>query len=489
MKAVALSALLVCATMGCAAGRGSLPLPATTSGPTADGSGVVSAGTGGAVAVTAGDDGSPARSTWIGASAASQYVLVGDQDQFVGVWVDVPRSQQRAHVPMAVTLTIDTSGSMSGDKIVRAREAAQVLVRSMKDGDLVSIQAFSGTAFELVAPTVLEARSRAMIAGTIAELSADGATNLHDALHLAIGRARMAPASHPVRRVVLISDGRATAGPTSRETLARVAESGAEHGVQVSALGVGLDYDEEALNAIAVRSSGRLYHLSDAQEMAGIIRGELGLLQSTMAVGAYVQVVPAPGVHLLAADGQRARRTGEGALQIPLGTLFSGQRRELLIRYRASGGEGEGLRPIVSARLHFTDPNDDGIQRVHEVVARASATRDATVVAAHQNADVQAIIAVQQAARTASEVRVEVTAGNFEAADQQLAQAESQLRVQASMASRARDRQRISAQAEGIARSRRAVQAAAKAPAPHRAKAARASSLELNDMAMDAMGY
>jgi Ca-activated chloride channel family protein len=208
-----------------------------------------------------------------------------------------------------------------------------------------------------------------------------------------------------------------------------------------------------------------------------------------MAVGAYVELVPAPGVELVDAAGNRTRRTSDGALQVPLGTLHAGQRRELLVRYRATAGPMEGIRPIVSARLHFSDPNDDGVKRVHEVVARASTTTDAAVVVAHHNADVQAIIAVQQAARTATEARVEVTAGRFEQADQQLAHAESQLRIQASLASRPRDRQRITAQAEGVARSRRSVQAAARAPAPARAKAARSSSLKLNDMAMDAMGY
>lgn len=487
MKQIALCVLLASTTVACAASKTTLPQPAS-SAPT-EATPEAEAEQDEPTDLVAVSSPHSANDRWLGAAASSELVLVGGQEQYVGVWVDVPEGQQRAHVPMALTLTIDTSGSMGGDKIVQARAAAKVLVQNMKDGDLVSIHAFSGTAHELIPPTVLRPRSRQAVISTIAELSADGATNMYDALNLSIGRARRAPATHPVRRVVMISDGRATAGPTSTATLAQVAENGTAHGVQVTALGVGLDYDEDALNAVAVRSSGRLYHLSDPREMAGIIRSELGLLQSTMAVGAYVEMVPAPGVQLIGASGVRSHWGSGGSLRVPLGTLFSGQRRELLVRYRWSGGFAEGQHPIASARLHFTDPNDSGVQRVQEVVVRGTLSTDADAVAAQSNAEVQAIIAVQEAANTTSQARVEVTAGNFDQADQQLAHAELQLRQQAAQQKTKRDQQRVMAAAENIARSRRSVRAAAKAPPAARPKAARASSLKLNDFAMEAMGY
>ena len=122
------------------------------------------------------------------------------------------------------------------------------------------------------------------------------------------------------------------------------------------------------------------------------------------------------------------------------------------------------------------------------VVVRGSLTTDPELVLAHSNAEVQGIIAVHEAANTATLARVEVTAGRFDQADVQLAQAEQQLRVNAARQKSQRDRQRIMANAERIARSRRSVQAAAKAPPAARPKAARASSLKLNDTAMEAMG-
>src|SRR4029079_9043242 len=115
-----------------------------------------------------------------------------------------------------------------------------------------------------------------------------------------------APTTHPVKRIVVISDGQANVGPSSPDVLGALAARGAEHGIQVTSIGVGLDYDENTLNALAVRSSGRLYHLAEPREMASILDREIKLLDSTMATDAFVEIVPAPGVQVLGADGVRS---------------------------------------------------------------------------------------------------------------------------------------------------------------------------------------
>jgi Ca-activated chloride channel family protein len=495
-----LSTLLACTTMACATSQNMLPQPASTaqeaSQTESPGAQVATEQEGGsaqptdhAVAIAADpNDSEVAGGSWLGAAGGSDYVLVGDQEQFIGVWVDVPKGKRRPHVPTAVTLTIDTSGSMQGDKIVQARNAARALVGRMKDGDLVSIQTFSDRAHEIIPPTELNARSRQAVSSTISELSADGATNMFEALNLAIGRTQRTPPSHPVRRVVLISDGRATAGPTDSETLARIAERGMGHGVQVTAMGVGLDYDENALNELAVRSSGRLFHLSDPQELAGIVNSELDLLQRTMATNAFVEVVPAPGVQLVAANGARASWSSNGSLRVPLGTMFAGQRREILVRFRMSTQAVEGQTPIASARLHFRDPAEGGLSRIQEVVVRGQLTTDAALMSRHKNPEAQAIFAMHEASTIASRARQQVASGDFDHADVELARAEETLRKRAEHAKSKRDRSRMMKAAQSIAKNRRAVRAAKKAPPAARPAAARASSLELNDAAMDMQG-
>ncbi|MEM7607419.1 MAG: VWA domain-containing protein, partial [Myxococcota bacterium] len=100
--------------------------------------------------------------SWIGGSALQTRVHVGaDGQTYVGIWVDAPSDVAvRERAPMALSLVVDTSGSMSGAKIQHARLATQSLLESLQDGDIVSIYAFSNEVVEIAAPTVVSSSTR-----------------------------------------------------------------------------------------------------------------------------------------------------------------------------------------------------------------------------------------------------------------------------------------------------------------------------------------
>jgi Ca-activated chloride channel family protein len=322
----------------------------------------------------------------------------------------------------------------------------------------------------------------------IAELAAGGSTNLFEGLRLGELRLASMPATHTIRRVVMISDGIATVGPSSPEILGEIAARGADHGAQVTAIGVGLDYDERTLNALAVRSSGRLYHLTEPREMTSILAREIQLLDSTMATHAFVEVIPAPGVTLLGADGVRADWGNHRSLRIPLGTMFSGQHREMLVRVRVNAAEGAS-GPLASVRLHFRDPAEGSLERVQEVVARYEGTADAVAIAKHQNDKTRSIMAVQAAAQRAVAAAQEVNEGRFDSADRGLATAEAELRETASRAKDMKEKARMMAAADRMSSARKVARDAAAPPSAAKPSPKRAGALDINSAAMHEAGY
>lgn len=449
------------------------------------------AGPASAAAVAATDvPGTSARGSWIGAAGESDFVLAGTHDTAIGVWVDVPSAARKAHAPADVALVVDTSGSMAGAKMDSARAAAQSFVNKLSDGDIVSIHTFDDQAKERLAPTALGPSTRAAVAQVIASLSPAGGTNLFDGLRLGESRAHLAPPSHPVRRVVVISDGMANVGPSTPEILGELAARGAESGVQVTAFGVGLEYDERTLDALAVRSSGRLYHLEGPRELSAMLERELGLLQATAATGAVVEVVPAAGVTLMGADGVRIERGPGGAIRIPLGAMFGGQHREMLVRARVTTmNEGSGERPLASVRLHFQDPAEGNLERVQEVVARYRVTTDAGAVAQHRSAKTEAIVATQEAAQVTLAAAQKLNEGQFAKADEDLAAAEAKLRARAATAASEKDKSRMMASAARLSSVRASAKAAAASPPSAAPMRARAMSLDANQAGMSAAGY
>lgn len=426
-------------------------------------------------------------STWIGASAEGEMLAMGTRDTFLGVWVDVPEVRPEVRPPMELALVVDTSGSMAGAKIENARAAARTLVNSLRDGDIVALDAFSDTARTIVPPTRLDAASRQDILRAINGLSVSGSTNMFEGLTLGEGQVAAAPATHTLRRVVVISDGIANVGPSTPEVLGAVAERGLRFRAQVTSLGVGNDYDERTLNALAVKSSGRLYHLSEPKEMASILKGEVDMLNATLASDSFVEIVPAPGVQLAGADGIRADWGEGGSLRIPLGALHAGQHREALVKVRIvdqAAFEGH-TRPIASVRLRFRDAQDGDLERIQEVVARTQLTGDEAAVARTASSRTKAIVAIQESARMQLAAAQRVNDGNFGDADRELEKAQQQLAAQARVVTSASEKKRLEVAANNIGAARAATRAMPAAPKAVQ----RDHALKMNADAMHSAGF
>src|SRR5207245_2234505 len=146
---------------------------------------------------------------------------------------DAPRATSKTHAPLDLALVIDTSGSMAGEKITSARAAARTLVESLHEGDIVSIDVFSDEARPFIAPTTITPATRSDVLAAVARLGVGGSTNMYAGLGLGESHVASAPASHTIRRVVMISDGIANVGPSSPEMLGALAERGLSHRAQV----------------------------------------------------------------------------------------------------------------------------------------------------------------------------------------------------------------------------------------------------------------
>lgn len=427
---------------------------------------------------------------WMQASPLHTRLHVGAQGEtYLGVWIDAPMTTQDAtrRAPLDVALVVDTSGSMSGEKIHHARLAASSFIDGLAEGDIVSLYSFSSEVTELAPPTVVTATSRAALLQRVASLYAAGGTNLYGGLETATQAAAQAPPTHPVRRVVMISDGRGNIGPATAEALGDLAARATENGTQVTAIGVGLDYDEGTLGALAVRSAGRLYHLESPQQMASILHDELELLGQTVAANAALELDAAPGVVFEGTDNLRVDRQGQ-RLRVPLGALHGGQHREVLVRVRVPTTRAAGPLQLGTARLAFDDPAAQGARRNQEVALTVTPAPDAETQAASANARVVAMVTRYEAAQSQQRAARLLNEGQAQQAEQELQRAEERLRRAATQYEFAdtRVQGQLLRQAASVSAGRAATRRAIAAPS---AAATRGASLQNNADAMHSFGY
>ncbi|WP_437967720.1 VWA domain-containing protein [Sorangium sp. So ce260] len=251
---------------------------------------------------------------------------------------------------LSVHLVLDVSGSMAGEPMARARDAAQALVDKLDANDDFSLVTFSSDAAVKIPDGPVGAR-RAAIKATIAGITEGGGTNIGRGLELGYAQAaRPGIPEGAVKVVLLLSDGRANAGITSSERLSRLALDAFQGGVQTSTFGLGADYDGALMSGIASDGAGGYYYLRDPDQIAPALATELDKRLDPVATAVELRVRLKPDVKLLQVYGSRRLSDAEAARvrAIEVAADAQAQQRDRIAKDREDDAEG-GMRFFIPA--------------------------------------------------------------------------------------------------------------------------------------------
>lgn len=161
----------------------------------------------------------------------------------------VPMPQGERAIRREVTIVLDRSGSMRGEKIEQARAAALQIIEALDEGEYFniidysdSINSFADAPVEKTPETIAAARDY------IASIRAIGGTNIHDALVEAL---RQPTAQDALPMVLFLTDGLPTIGQTREQAIRTAATRANTHHRRIFSFGVGFDVNAPLLSAIA----------------------------------------------------------------------------------------------------------------------------------------------------------------------------------------------------------------------------------------------
>ena len=179
----------------------------------------------------------------------------GTGDGWFQAVITPPAARPDQWIPRDVTLVIDTSGSMLGEKIEQAKASALWLLENLRSIDRVNVLRFSTDVRAFAAePVPATAENLARLEEFVRGIEAGGGTALGDAL---VESTKGEAAAGRVRTVVLLSDGKPTIGETGSGPLVAVAKAAGERGLRVYPFGVGEDVDGGLLCGLAAAGRGR----------------------------------------------------------------------------------------------------------------------------------------------------------------------------------------------------------------------------------------
>lgn len=281
-------------------------------------------------------------------------------------------------VPVAIAVVLDHSGSMSGEKMVAAREAVVSLLSQMHDDDYLAVVVYDDTA-EVIQPLAPVAALRRQLPPRLRAVEADGGTNIPAGMDLGALALVEAP-DGLVRRVVLVSDGQDGSGIALESIEASVARRASERAT-TSALGVGIDYDERFMRQVADAGRGNYAFLQHGEELQAFLRRELEESAASVVEDVVAEIELPPGVSFVAAYGTPATATGSH-VRVELGRIFAGERRKVVFALSAST-RAVGTSMSIPVRLSYRTITDHAACSATGIASVSVVATDGEAVAAH----------------------------------------------------------------------------------------------------------
>lgn len=327
-----------------------------------------------------------------------------------------PDDRQRR--PLNLSVVIDRSGSMAGDKLDFTRQAAQFLVQNLSARDILSIVLYNDHVETLLAPENVQHKDA--INHKIANIKASGTTNLSGGWLEGCNHVGRNLSDDRLNRVILMTDGLANRGVIEPDKLIGMAKQKHEGGISTTTMGLGSDFNEDLLIAIANAGGGAFYFI-ESPEVTPIIfqeelRGLLNVIGQNLVISLelteYVTNVNQLHAYPMAMDGKR--------VSFRLGDVFGEEVKTLALELNVPPVQEAGEKQIAVLRFDYDELTPNGVE--HRAFERPVIINIAPEGAqpALANPEVSQSVLLLKAAQARREAVQQADQGNYQNASQLL---------------------------------------------------------------------
>ena len=288
-------------------------------------------------------------------NVGSAYGKVKATEKKQNVWVRVGLTgfkmeleKKRAAVNVAIVL--DRSGSMQGQKIAKAKQAAMQAIDRLAPHDIVSVITYDTNVNVLVPAT--KATDKAAIKAKISQISIGGNTALFAGVSKGAAEVRKFLDQERVNRIILLSDGLTNVGPSSPGELGKLGASLMKERISVSTLGLGLGYNEDLMSKLAIKSGGNHVFIENASELADIFNKEFDDVMSVVAQDFKIRMQVSEGVRPVEVLGNEADINGQTIVS-RMAQIYSKQDRFILVKLEIPGGNHGQKRDLGTVSVTY----------------------------------------------------------------------------------------------------------------------------------------
>lgn len=280
--------------------------------------------------------------------------------------------------PVNVAFVIDRSGSMAGERIAQAREAAVMAVKRLNEGDIASVVIFDDKVdVPVPARTVAD---QGYFIDRIMQVGVRGSTAIHAGVNAGADEVRKFKDPHRLNRVVLLSDGQANVGPTRPSDFAELGRRLLTEGISVSTIGLGAHYNEDLMLQLARAADGNHAFASAPTDLIQIFNREFDDVLASCAQMVSIDVELKPGVHAVRALSRDGAIDGEHA-KFQLAQVYAATEHYVLMEVAFDDAAAADEQEVGIVRVAYTVPDSGARQTIAAPVRARFSASDAEVTA------------------------------------------------------------------------------------------------------------
>ncbi|MCB9435592.1 MAG: VWA domain-containing protein [Anaerolineales bacterium] len=200
--------------------------------------------------------------------------------------------QQRTRLPLNLSVVLDRSGSMAGDKLDYVKKATQFLIRHLDPSDYFSLVTYNHEVYVEIPPRQVENKDQ--LSRAVDAFAAGGSTNLSGGWLQGCQLVTNNLDQQRVNRTLLLTDGLANQGIVEPHRLATLARQKRDEGITTTTMGVGMDFNEDLLTQMASEGGGAFYFIDNPDQTPHIFAEELKDLLKVVGQNLYIGLKLSP---------------------------------------------------------------------------------------------------------------------------------------------------------------------------------------------------
>ncbi len=278
------------------------------------------------------------------------------EPQVIYTLVDIVSSQeeiQRKALPLNISLVLDTSTSMSGNRLEILKVATKEIIQDLEEDDLISVVSFNDRASVLM--TSQSNPKPAQIEASVNSLFAEGGTEIFQGLEAGFEEIRKNSGKDYVNHIILLTDGH-TYG--DEDNCLDLAKSAADLEIGISGLGIGIEWNDEFIDQICGLTGGQCLFIQDSKNVKDFLQQSIKSLRQAYSRRLSLEISPAPGVTILSVF-----RILPEALPLPvqdeyaLGILKKDQQHRILFEFLVDPIPKEIDRAVIASGEYVVKRN------------------------------------------------------------------------------------------------------------------------------------